>query len=332
MQRAIKRTFPSANWKIVKFANLALFEKAVPELGPPHAYNTALMEGALPDLKKHLPLTNFSPSLRDSQLMRRLIAFRTLRYMSLGVGEHGGQTTGKQQEAIGYCQRALTEGHAVPAKALWQGDPHYFEAPDAKVKGQLIREWWPDLFWLQSVLVEWMQQESYDPSAHRGVALKGKLALSPSWAQRPRQVRRLCTTPLLKRSHTEEKDAQKRPPNEGSVVLMQKDSSVIRISAVLEIVWDNDKEILVFGRQLQEQPSSSNVGDLHFLDAGEGKHLMRSNPLLTDPVERTAESNRCKGQFCIRRARDISLDTDVHIIPHFKVRGAFWYFKHRKVV
>lgn len=87
-----------------------------------------------------------------------------------------------------------------------------------------------------------------------------------------------------------------------------------------------------FGRQLKEESNTSNIGDLHFLDEGEGAHLLRYNKFLTDPVERTPYDICHKDQFCIKRVSEISCDEDVHLIPHFKILGAFWHFKHRKVV
>lgn len=180
MQEAIKRTFPTANWKIVKFANLALFEKAIPDLGPPNAYNTALMEGALPDLKEQMSLTNFSPSGRDHQIICRLLAFRCLKYMGLDDG------VSPDMEGCGFRQRALKDGEsALSAGVLWRGNPRDFEGGDARVKGWHIQKVWPDLVWLHSALLDWLQNNGYDEySAHCcSVVLKHKLGLCPSWAR-----------------------------------------------------------------------------------------------------------------------------------------------------
>lgn len=331
MQEAIKRTFPDANWKIVKFANLALFEKTIPELGPPNAYNTALMEGALPDLKEQVSLTNFSPTGRDQQIMRRLLAFRCLKYMGLDNG------VSPDTEGSGFRQRAVKNGQsALSTGVLWRGKPKELEDYDVRVKGWRIRNEWPDLVWLHSALVDWLQNNGYEEyRAHRcTITLKRKLALCPSWARDRRQVRSLYATPLSgsHRKTTGNKGCGEWLPNEGSVVHIKSDGSLIRIGAVFEVAWeDGVTDALVLGRPLKEESISSNVGDLRFLDEGEGARLLRYNKLLTDPVERTSQHMRSKEQFRIRRVSDISCDEDVHIIPHFKILGAFWLFKHRKV-
>jgi len=115
---------------------------------------------------------------------------------------------------------------------------------------------------------------------------------------------------------------------------MHKDAKCKYLAAFLLLTGGDGpprQETMVCGRSLRDVSLSTNVGDMRFLDEKQGERLLMVNRLLIDPVERG--SDRRKAFFSLRRVEDISTDEDVRmrIKPHFKIQGAYWLFKHRKV-